>query len=180
MPYALSPAPRLETDRLILRGHRPADLDLRTEMTGDAAVMRYVGGVAQDPEENWTRILRYAGHWTLLGYGFFAVEEKAGGAFVGEAGLADFHRGLGEDFDSFPEGGWIFSAAAQGRGYATEAMAAVIDWYEAMFGPRRMVCVIAPENAGSIRVASKLGFRPFAERPYRGEEKILFARAQGG
>src|SRR3546814_17524593 len=51
------------------------------------------------PEEAWNRLLRYAGHWTLLGYGIFAVVEKASGRFIGETGIADFHRGLGDDFD---------------------------------------------------------------------------------
>src|SRR3546814_2786705 len=40
------------------------------------------------PEDAWNRLLRYAGHWTLLGYGIFAVVEKASGRFIGEIGRA--------------------------------------------------------------------------------------------
>ncbi|PZU08661.1 GNAT family N-acetyltransferase [Sphingomonas sp.] len=168
--------PRIETERLILRLHRPDDLAGRLAMTGDEDVVRFIGGHTQDAEENWARIMRYNGHWALFGYGIFAIEDKATGAFIGEAGFADFHRGLGEDFDPFPEGAWVFSGEAQGHGYATEAMEAVIAWRERRFGHQRMVCLIAHENAASLRVAGKLGFVPFAERGYHDVERILLAR----
>jgi RimJ/RimL family protein N-acetyltransferase len=169
--------PRIETERLVLRLHRPDDLEARLAMTGDEDVVRFIGGETQDAEDNWARILRYNGHWALFGCGIFAIEEKATGAFIGEAGFADFHRGLGEDFDLHPEGAWVFSADAQGKGYATEAMAAAIEWRERRFGPSRMVCLIAQENRASLRVAAKLGFQPFAVRQYHDVERLLLARA---
>lgn len=169
--------PRIETERLVLRLHRPDDLPARLAMTGDEDVVRFIGGETQDAEDNWARILRYNGHWALFGWGLFAIEEKEGGAFVGEAGLADFHRGLGDDFDPYPEGAWVFLADAHGKGYATEAMAAAIEWRERRFGPSRLVCLIAQENRASLRVAAKLGFAPFAERQYHGVERLLLARA---
>lgn len=145
-------------------------------MTSDMAVMAHLGGAASDREENWARIQRYNGHWALRGHGLFAVEEKSSGIFVGEAGLASFERGLGADFDPYPEGAWIFASVAQGKGYATEAMQAAIDWHEANVGASRMVCVIAQENAPSLRVAEKLGFRIFAERAYKGGNRLLLER----
>jgi RimJ/RimL family protein N-acetyltransferase len=171
-----SQPPIIETGRLILRLHRPDDLAARLAMTSDEAVVRFIGGETQDEEENWTRILRYNGHWALFGCGVFAIEEKASGAFIGEAGFADFHRGLGDDFDPYPEGAWVFSSAAQGKGYATEAMEAAIEWRERRFGHARMVCLIAHENDASLRVAEKLGFRPFAERHYHDVQRLLLAR----
>ncbi|QJU59578.1 GNAT family N-acetyltransferase [Sphingomonas sp. AP4-R1] len=177
---AIPPQPvRIETERLILRLHRPDDLAGRLAMTNDDAVVRFIGGETQDEEENWTRILRYNGHWALFGWGVFAIEEKASGAFIGEAGFADFHRGLGDDFDPYPEGAWVFSGAAQGKGYATEVMEAAIAWRERRFGPSRMVCLIAHENQASLRVAAKLGFAPFAERRYHDVQRILLARPEG-
>lgn len=176
MVAAPSPAARVETARLVLRGHAPDDLEARLAMTGDLGVMAHLGGTASDREENWARIQRYNGHWALLGHGLFAVEDKANGVFVGEAGLARFERGLGEDFDPFPEAAWIFATSAQGKGYATEAMQAAIGWHEARFGPSRMVCVIAHENEPSLRVAEKLDFAVFAERPYKGADRLLLAR----
>src|SRR3546814_19996070 len=67
------------------------------------------------PEDAWNRLLRYAGHWTLLGYGIFAVVEKASGRFIGETGIADFHRGLGDDFDQAGEAAYVFCADIQIR-----------------------------------------------------------------
>jgi RimJ/RimL family protein N-acetyltransferase len=171
---------RIETERLVLRLHRPDDLDARLAMTNDEDVVRFIGGETQDAEENWTRILRYNGHWALFGCGVFAIEEKATGAFIGEAGFADFHRGLGDDFDLHPEGAWVFSSEAQGKGYATEAMQAAIEWRESRFGATRMVCLIAHENEPSLRVAEKLGFRPFAERHYHDVYRLLLARPKDG
>ena len=172
--------PTIETSRLILRRHRPEDLAARIAMTNDEEVVRHIGGETQDSEDNWDRILRYNGHWALFGWGIFAIEEKSTGAFVGEAGFADFHRGLGRDFDPHPEGAWVLASKAYGRGYATEAMQAAIRWREERFGPTRMVALIAHENEASLRVAMKLGFLPFAERSYHEFDRLLLARPHGG
>ena len=168
-------APTLLTSRLRLRAFAASDLDRRAALFADGAALAHVGG-AQPREECWVRIQRYAGQWALDGFGLWAVEEQAGGALVGEVGLARFERGLGADFDDAPEGAWvIFPGAA--RGYATEAMTAAIGWHEVRFGPCRMVCVIAHENNASLRVAAKLGFSAFAERPYKGAPRLLLERS---
>jgi RimJ/RimL family protein N-acetyltransferase len=73
--------------------------------------------------------------------------------------------------------GWVLSPVAHGKGYAFEAGRAALAWGDAHFGRVRMVCLIAPENAPSIRLAQKLGFRKYARAPYRGEPAVLFERA---
>jgi RimJ/RimL family protein N-acetyltransferase len=171
-------APVLETARLRLRLHRTEDIDARTAMTGDSYVMRHFDAV-QTREDNWARLLRCVGHWALQGWGMFVIEEKESGRFVGEAGLMDFCRCLGPDFDGIPEGGWILNGWAEGKGYATEAMQAAMAWYEEQFGIARMVCIIAPGNTPSLRVARKLGFMPFDERDYHGRPVILHERVPG-
>lgn len=168
--------PIIETARLRLRPHRPGDLDDRHAMTGDAHVMRHFGGATQDREDNWHRLLRYAGHWALFGHGLLAIEERATGRFAGEVGLADFRRGLGADFDGAPEAAWMLPRWAEGRGYATEAMRAAIAWHEAARGPARMVCMIAPGNGGSLRVAAKLGFVPLRMAAYHEFTLLLHER----
>jgi RimJ/RimL family protein N-acetyltransferase len=172
---AIPTEPVIETPRLILRQNRLSDLDERIALTGDADFMRFVGGV-NDRQENWSRILRYIGHWAAFGYGLFAVEERSTGRYVGNVGLARFERGIGPDFDSSPEGAWMVAQWAAGLGYATEGMAAVIDWYERSFGPSRLVCIIAPENVGSLRVAAKLGFVPYRQGENRGHEVVVLER----
>jgi len=174
-----SQGPVIETARLRLRRHRLDDLAARMAMTGNPHVMRHFGGekALQNEEENWSRLLRYAGHWALLGHGLFAIEEKESGRFAGEIGLADFRRGLGGDFDPFPEAAWVIDQWAEGKGYATEGIRAAIAWHEQSFGPSRKVCIIAPDNTPSLRVAAKLDFVPFATREYHGRPVILHERA---
>jgi RimJ/RimL family protein N-acetyltransferase len=176
------PAPRggrvvAETPRLILRRHEKTDFPAYFTMSADPVMARFAGRVQSGPEEAWMRLLRQAGHWSLHGYGFLAIEEKATGCFVGEAGLAHFRRGLGAAFDGLPEAGWAIAPWAQGHGYATEAAAAALSWVEAAFGMRRTVCIIHAGNAASLRVADKLGYAPRGECAYRGYSAIMFERA---
>ena len=76
-----------------------------------------------------------------------------------------FHswRGLGEDFDDKPEAGWIIRADQAGQGFAHEAMAASITWFDREHGPQPIVCMISHGNARSLRLAERLGFRPMRE-----------------
>jgi RimJ/RimL family protein N-acetyltransferase len=168
--------PRFETERLVLRVLGVEDFDDYFAVAGDPETFRYShrGGMSSD--EAWTRLLRQVGHWHLLGWGLFAVEEKATGRFVGEVGLGDFRRGLGADFDGVPEAGCTIARWAQGSGYATEAMEGALCWIERKLAPPRTVCLVHHQNRASIRVAEKLGYRSFAQRTYRGFDAILFER----
>ncbi|MBV8245041.1 MAG: GNAT family N-acetyltransferase, partial [Candidatus Eremiobacteraeota bacterium] len=116
-------------------------------------------------------------HWDLLGYGFWGVEERESGAFIGEVGFADFHRDIEPSLDGLPEVGWVFASHAHGKGYATEAMLAALSWGEAHFGAAaQFACIIAPENAASIRVAEKCGFTLAHRTQYHNEPALLFKR----
>ena len=80
--------PILESPRLSLRGHRREDFAAVAAMWGDLEVARHISGKPSTAEESWARLLRYAGLWHFLGYGYWVVEEKGSGAFVGTANLA--------------------------------------------------------------------------------------------
>ena len=80
--------PAVDTARLTLRGHRIEDFDECAAMWGDPEVTRHIGGRPFTEEEVWTRLLRYVGHWSLLGFGYWVIREKATHRFVGEAGFA--------------------------------------------------------------------------------------------
>lgn len=163
----------LETDRLLLRPPRPDDLDALHALRSDPVVVRFVGGRTLDREEAWQRLLRIAGHWSLFGHGLFMVQEKAGGAVIGEVGLFYGRRGLGPDFDDAPEIGWILAAEAQGAGYATEAALAAQSWFAATHGERRCVCMIDPAHGASFRVAAKLGYKRYRSADYHGGSVTL-------
>src|SRR4051812_2186757 len=96
-------APGLATERLLLRAHRPDDFEPCLAMWSDAAVTCYIGGKPFAADEVWGKILRYAGLWSLLGFGYWAIEERRSGRFVGEVGFADFKRDLVPSFGGAPE-----------------------------------------------------------------------------
>lgn len=121
-------------------------------------------------------MLRYAGLWSMLGYGYWAVEERATSRFVGDVGLADFHRELSPSIRGIPEAGWVLDPAFSGRGYATEAMRAVLAWADANITADETACIVAPENVASIRVAQKVGYVERARTTYLATPAILFMR----
>ena len=172
------PAPRvplLTTARLIMRGHEATDLDATAAMWGDPEVVRHISGIPSTREEPWSRLLRYAGLWSLLGFGYWLVEERASGRFVGEVGLANFHRDIDPGLGDAPEAGWVLHPWAHGRGLATEALQAALGWADAHLGARS-VCMIAPDNATSLRVSEKCGYTEFARTIYKGEPTVLLQR----
>jgi RimJ/RimL family protein N-acetyltransferase len=171
----LTQIPTLETERLVLRGHRLADQAARGAISSDPRIMAFIGGV-HDAAENLNRIYRYVGMWELCGRGPFAVEEKATGRFMGEIGIGDLERGMGEGFDGEPEAMWMLAAAGQGKGYAEEAMRAVIGWHDQAFGRQRLVAIIAPDHLRSLRLAERLGFTMFDSRAFYGKPVLLLER----
>lgn len=166
-------APVIETERLILRPHTKADLDDCAALWSEPDVIRFIGGRAFTREESWARLLRYVGHWREMGFGFWAISEKSSGRFVGELGLADFMRAFEPGFGDTPEMGWVLSPSVHGKGYASEAIAAVLAWADASLPGSRTVCMINPENAPSLRAADKAGFREYARADYHGEVVLL-------
>jgi len=167
--------PILETERLRLRGHRLDDFEDCVKLWADPGVTRYIGGKPSSREMTWARLLRYAGHWSLLGFGYWVVEEKASGDFAGEVGFADFKRDMEPPID-VPELGWVLVPRMHGKGYGTEAVRAAVAWGDRHFGSARSMCMIAPENTPSIRVAQKVGFREIVRTTYKDEPTLLFER----
>ena len=176
MPTFYSAVPVLETARLTLRGHRLDDFAACAAMWADPIVTRHIGGKPFTEEESWARLLRYAGHWDLLGFGYWVAEEKATRQFAGEIGFANYKRSLEPSLDDSPEIGWAFATRSHGQGYATEAARAVIAWGDAHFGGSRTACIIHPENLASIRVAEKLGYRESQRTTYKGQPTTVFLR----
>lgn len=163
--------PILETARLRLRPHRAEDFDSLAALWADPAVTRHIGGRPFSREESWARMLRYAGLWRLLGHGYWAVEERTSGQFLGDVGFADFRRAMDPPPPAMPEIGWVLAPQAQGRGVATEAASAALTWLG-----RDSFCIIAPDHAASLRVAAKLGFRDQGLARYREDQVAVLVR----
>jgi RimJ/RimL family protein N-acetyltransferase len=158
-------APTIQTERLILRGWQPEDLEPYAAMLADDETARFITGQGRGLSrlEAWHETVWLIGHWQLLGYGMFVVEERSTGAFMGRVG--PLHP------PSWPalEIAWSLAPAARGRGYATEAAAAAIGWTFEVLGPERIVSIIDPRNGASRAVAERVGERLTDERftPFR-------------
>ena len=100
--------PTIETERLRMRAYRLDDFKDCAAIWADPAVVRYVGGKPFSKEEVWAKMLRYVGHWSLMGFGYWAIEEKASGDHVGEIEFADFKRDIQPSLAGMPELGWVF------------------------------------------------------------------------
>ena len=171
----MTDAPTLHTDRLILRAHALADYPACQALWADRQVVRHIGGSAQDAQAVWFRLLRYAGMWSLLGYGMWVMEDRGTGALLGEAGLLSAARGLPE-LDGVPEAGGVLGRQGWGRGIATEAMTAILHWADAQLDAPAIRCIIEPDHGASIRVAEKLGFVSLGDRMLGGNPIRLFER----
>lgn len=172
---AFHQAPALETERLVLRAYRIDDFPHVAAAWEDPEVVRYIGHPSTE-EESWARFLRNSALWQMLGYGYWAVTEKATGRFFGDVGFADFKREIEPSLKGVPEIGWVLARWSHGRGYATEAAQAALRWLEGALGPQRTVCIIGEQNRASIRVAEKCGYREFARTQYKATTVVMLER----
>lgn len=145
----MSMSTTLSTDRLTLGplGQEHFEAVAAFYATDRAA---YVGG-QKSRSLSWRQLAAEIGHWTLRGFGRFAVSETATGAFVGIVG--PWHP---EGFPE-PEIGWDLWDGFEGRGYATEAGHAARAWCYGSLGWSTAISLIDARNPGSEGVARRLG-----------------------
>ena len=143
----------LETERLRLRILEERDLDPLATMYADPETMRYLGeGKVISRAETWRAISGGLGHWLLRGYGMWAVETREDSEFVGRVGFID-----PEGWPGF-ELGYMIGRPYWGRGYAIESARAAYAYAKDVLHRDRVISLIRPGNAPSVRVAEKLGF----------------------
>lgn len=139
-------------------------------MSADPEVMRFIGdGVVLDQGQSWREVAMHIGHWTLRGYGQWALERKEDGMALGRAGLWNPPGWPGLEV------GWKLARHAWGQGYASEAGAAAIDWAWSSLGEHQLISVIQPENVRSIRVAERLGMHRSRQMTLKGQPVVIFA-----
>ena len=144
--------PTLRTTRLKLRAFREGDLDPYAAIVADPDVTRHLGdGRPLDRADAWRQMAIFNGHWMLRGFGIWAVEHRESGELMGRIGC--FHP---EGWPAF-EIGYVLGKRFWGGGYATEGAAAALAFARTECHPDRIVSLIRPDNAGSIRVAERLG-----------------------
>ena len=142
--------PIIETERLLLRVPRIEDFDAYAAMGQDEEAMRFIGGTAPRAVA-WRKFLQVPGAWLLQGFAMFSVIEKSSGRWVGQLGPWQP--------DGWPgtEVGWSFDRSAQGKGYATEAGRAALDFAFEQLGWSEVIHSIHPDNIASQALARRLG-----------------------
>lgn len=169
-------APRIETDRLVLRELRADDFDAVHRLWTDPENVRFVGGKPSTPSQSWRRVINSAGMWPILDYGYWALDETESDQFIGLVGFADFKRDEPVGFSGDPEIGYVIDKDVHGRGYGREAMTACMDWMDTHHPGRRTICMIEPENTASLKLAARLGYRVYDEADFEGLPVLLLER----
>lgn len=177
---ATDAVPILTTARTIMRGPRVGDFEDSARMWADVEVVRYISGVASTRQESWTRVLRYIGHWQALGYGFWVVQDRETGGFLGEVGIADFKRDIVPSHAGSPEAGWVLNGAAKGRGIATETVAAALAWADQNLEAQKTVCIFDPAHAISQNVARKNDYGNQSDASVAGRPIVVLERPRYG
>lgn len=164
--------PTVRTERLTLRGFSATDRDAYAALRGDPDVVRYLPGgealLAFAEQIADSRIAAFREGWKR-GFGVWAVEETATGAFVGQAGLAAMDRSAAVE---------ILYALARpfwGQGLAREAAAAALRFGFESVGLERVVGYVVPENRASVRVLEAVGLRSTGRTAYNGFTVESFA-----
>ena len=147
---SIAPGPTLTTDRLILRPTALEDFEPWAAMMADPENSGFIGG-PQPRQLAWRGMMTMAGSWATLGYGMFSLIERDTGRWVGRIGAWTP--------DGWPgnEVGWAVAREAWGKGYATEAAVASMDWVVDHLGWTDIIHSITPANTASQEVARRLG-----------------------
>jgi RimJ/RimL family protein N-acetyltransferase len=169
----------LETSRLRLRGHTVNDLPACVALWSDPNVTKFITGRPSTTQQTWSRVLAYTGHWALMGFGYWAIEERASGDFVGELGFADFKREVSPHMTGVPELGFALASHVHGRGYASEAVRAALAWSDAHLRART-VCIVTADNRPSLHIVLKNGYGVLEKLTYNEQDVVLLARESTG
>lgn len=164
----------ISTDRLILRRPLLGDFEPYQQMWSDPDILRHIAPAPFSGEQMWTRFLRQEGGWQFFGFGYFVIEERSSGRFVGQVGFQELRRDISPALTGTMETGWTIAPEAQGRGYASEAAQAAFGWAREHHAGRRVTAIVSPANMASIRIVEKLGMRPFAQTKYHDNPVTLF------
>ncbi|PYC49056.1 N-acetyltransferase [Litorivita pollutaquae] len=149
-PAPLTPAPTLESQRLVLRGPKRSDAEPLIAFLCDLERSAGFGGY-DNRHDAWRWFGLNVGHWHIHGYGYFTVEDKETGTPAGICGIWN------PDGWPEPELGWVVFDGFEGKGVAYEAALRAREWAYAELGFTTLTSNIVPGNARSIALAERLG-----------------------
>ena len=159
----------LETERLLIGLLTHQDLDALAAIEADSEVRRYIDNKIMTRQQVADYIDAMLRSYEENGYGRFAVKAKTDGALIGLCGFIDEDYGM--DF------GYRFARSSWGRGLATEAGAAVMDYGERILRLSTLNGLVMPENKASANVLTKLGFSLKGPLTYMGIPAIKYLKS---
>ena len=160
----------IETEHLRMRPASAEDVEDLVALHEDPLVREVFGSPTRAEIEEW--VGRAADEWAERGHGRMTLLDRETGAFLGRSGLKWWPY-FGE-----VEVGWVLAPAARGRGLATEAGRACVDWAFRDLDVPYVTAYIAPTNANSIAVAERLGMTPLREDVLDGDEPVVVYAAR--
>jgi RimJ/RimL family protein N-acetyltransferase len=161
----------IETERLIIRPLALADLDALVELQAEPQVSRFMGVYGRAELSEWVKSVLE--EWATRGHGRMAIVERDSGRFVGRTGMRHW-----PEFDEV-ELGWALATEVRGRGFATEAAGACLEWGLRELELEYVTAMIDPVNANSIAVAERLGMLPLRDDVLLGDPVIVYATRLG-
>jgi RimJ/RimL family protein N-acetyltransferase len=145
------------------------DFDAYADMMADPEVSRFLmDGRPLTRVEAWRQMAMFIGHWSLRGFGLWAVEERDTGKFIGRIGCLE-----PEGFPAF-EVAYTLARSAWGRGYAREGAAAALRYARETLKRTEITSIIRPANIHSIRVAKSLGAVPAETVDFHGAPSVVY------
>ena len=174
MPDASAGRDDLATERLVLRPLRESDLDALAAIYADPATMRFLGGPRTHEDTN-VRLAWMIDAHREQGFGLWATTLRTDGTLIGRCGL------IVQDVEGVTEHEIAYLLGSQwwGRGYATEAAAAIRDHARAKLGFDRLISLIDPGNAPSQAVARRIGLHHERDLVFEGRPTALFSCNNG-
>lgn len=165
--------PQVTTDRLLLRALRLEDFEAYALIVADPRVAQYLGdGHPLSRVDAWRQMAMILGHWTLHGFGLWAVEDRATGTLVGRIGC---HQP--EGWPAF-EIGYVLAPATWGNGYAREGVRASLHFARETLRRDEITSIIRPANAASIRVAEACGAIASETIEFLGGASVVYRYSQ--
>jgi RimJ/RimL family protein N-acetyltransferase len=166
----------IETDRLLLRLPRLEDAPDLLAAFADPEVVRYLGdGTTSTLAEVEEGVAEWLDRWERWGVAFCSLERRDDGRVLGRAGFVRWDPETWQIGGSETELGWLLAREHWGRGYATEAAAALRDWAFAEHGLTRLISLIQHDNAQSVHVAERIGERYERDVMFRGHPTNLYS-----
>lgn len=144
----------METERLLLRRWREADLEPFAALNADPEVMTHFPGTLSRADSD-AMVGRIEATFESQGFGLWAVEVRGEVPFIGFVGITPVR--FDAHFTPAVEVGWRLARTYWGRGYAVEAARAAIDFGFSEVGLREIVSFSVPANVRSRRVMERLG-----------------------